>query len=59
MQCHPMTAASDPRDAHYRDAVEALERLWGRRNRTGGSTQELDTLEGLLLALRDLRRAAL
>lgn len=57
MQCHPMPTP-DPRDTHYRDAVEALERLWGRRNRTGGATAELDALEGLLLQLRDLRRAA-
>lgn len=49
-------AAYDARDAHYRTAIEALERLLRHRQASGGGTRELERLERLSEALVALAR---
>jgi hypothetical protein len=49
-------SATDPRDAAYREALDALHRLHWRRNRTSGSTGELNNLERILSDLTLLAR---
>ncbi len=49
-------AAYDVRDAHYRTAIETLERLLRHRQANSGSTRELERLERLSEALVALAR---